>query len=86
EADVRLMAEVFGFHALAIEDTRNQRQRPKAEEYGGHLFLILNPVRCEPEGAEFRELDVFVGSNYVVTVHPGAEPGACWQWSRASTG
>jgi magnesium transporter len=74
EEDVHLMREVFGFHPLAIEDTRNQRQRPKAEEYGGHLFLILNPVRCGPEGAEFRELDVFVGANYVVTVHPGDEP------------
>jgi len=74
EADVRLMEEVFGFHPLAIEDTRNQRQRPKAEEYDGHVFLILNPVRCGVEGAEFRELDVFVGSNYVVTVHPGEEP------------
>ncbi len=74
EADVRLLLEVFRFHPLAVEDTRNQRQRPKLEDYGDHVFLILNPVRSGPEGPEFRELDVFVGANYVVTVHPEDEP------------
>ncbi len=74
EEDVRVMREVFRFHPLAIEDTRNQRQRPKAEDYGDHLFLILNPVSWDGEGVVFRELDVFVGKGSVVTVHPGAEP------------
>ncbi|MDR5710151.1 MAG: CorA family divalent cation transporter [Armatimonadota bacterium] len=58
EGDVWVMREVFGFHPLAIEDTRNQRQRPKVETYDDHLFLILNPVRQDPEGLQFRELDV----------------------------
>jgi magnesium transporter len=68
-----LLRDVFHFHALAVEDTLNQRQRPKAEVYGDHLFLILNPVSNDGHPA-FRELDVFVGTNYVVTVHPEEEP------------
>ncbi len=74
EEDVRVMREVFGFHPLAIEDTRNQRQRPKVETYDNHLFLILNPVHQDTEEIRFRELDVFLGDRYVVTVHPGQEP------------
>ncbi len=42
--DVAIMHDAFHFHPLAIEDTRNVRQRPKIEEYPDYLFLILNPV------------------------------------------
>jgi magnesium transporter len=71
DEDARLMREVFKFHPLAIEDTRNQRQRPKVEEYKDHLFVILNPVNeYQKDELSFRELDVFVAHNYVVTVHP----------------
>jgi magnesium transporter len=71
---LELMEKTFGFHPLAIEDTRNQRQRPKVEEYADHLFLILNPIARDEEGVSFRELDVFIGRNYLVTVHPEPDP------------
>ena len=68
--DVALMRDVFGFHPLAIEDTRNFRQRPKIEAYNGYLFAILNPAALEKgPDVTFHELDVFVGAHYVVTVH-----------------
>ncbi len=72
--DARIMREVFRFHPLAIEDTRNQQQRPKVEEFPDHLFVILNPVSTDGAQPHFRELDVFVGRNYLVTVHPAEEP------------
>jgi magnesium transporter len=68
------MQEIFKFHPLAIEDTRNQEQRPKAEEYNDYLFIILNPVANVSGEIDFRELDVFVGRNYIVMVHPDREP------------
>ncbi len=73
--DIQIMQNVFKFHPLAIEDTRNQEQRPKAEEYRDHLFIILNPMEYhDHQEVHFRELDVFVGKNYIVFVHPQAEP------------
>ncbi len=69
EDDVHLMHEVFKFHHLAIEDTRNQRQRPKIEEYTDYLFSILNPIASVQDALSFGELDVFIGPNYVVSVH-----------------
>jgi magnesium transporter len=71
---IRVMREVFQFHQLAIDDTRNQEQRPKIEEYANYLFIILNPVDHIKENVDFRELDVFIGPNFVVTVHPHEEP------------
>jgi magnesium transporter len=74
DGEAAMMRDLLHFHPLAIEDTRNQHQRPKVEEYPQHLFLILNPgelVDCE---VRFRELDVFVAENLLVTVHPKEEP------------
>ncbi|HZI63368.1 MAG TPA: magnesium/cobalt transporter CorA [Thermoanaerobaculia bacterium] len=73
-ADLAALRDVFHVHPLAIEDTLNQRQRPKVEEYGGHLFIILNPGSGEGARLHFRELDVFVGERFLVTVHPQPEP------------
>lgn len=70
----RLLREVFQFHPLAIEDTRNQRQRPKVEEYPGYLFTILNAVSLQGDEVTFTELDVFAGERYIVTVHMDAQP------------
>ncbi len=74
DADLAVMRDVFRFHPLAIEDTINQRQRPKVEEYPGHLFVILNPGTTDGARLQFRELDAFVGERFLVTVHPAAEP------------
>ncbi|HET9768822.1 MAG TPA: magnesium/cobalt transporter CorA [Thermoanaerobaculia bacterium] len=84
DEEAALMRDLFHFHPLAIEDTRNQHQRPKVEEYPEHLFLILNPgelVDCE---VRFRELDVFVASHLLVTVHPNEEPAVAEAERRAS--
>ena len=67
--DIALLHEVFHFHPLAIEDTYNQRQRPKVEEYKDHLFLIFNPVDKYTDELVFRELDVFVTHTAIVTIH-----------------
>ncbi len=70
---LRVMREEFQFHPLAIEDTTNQRQRPKVEEYGEVLFTIVNTVEHRDSTLVFRELDVFLGPNYIVTIHSQQE-------------
>jgi magnesium transporter len=69
--DFEELAEEFGFHHLSIEDCRHAHQRPKVEEYAGYYFIVL--YETELVGAqdllELRELDIFLGENYLVTVH-----------------
>ncbi|MBZ0299852.1 MAG: magnesium transporter CorA family protein [Anaerolineae bacterium] len=69
-----LLKETFPFHPLSWEDVYHQQQRPKAEEYADHLFVILNPIQPPNSELMFRELDVFVGKNYLVTIHKATEP------------
>lgn len=71
---IRVMRDVLGFHPLAIEDTINQRQRPKVEDYGEVIFTILNTISVVDGEVEFAEVDLFVSRRYLVTVHEKAEP------------
>lgn len=68
--DFSHLADEFHFHPLSIEDVRQEHQRPKIEEYPGYYFLVVYEAELRPEGAlELRELSIFLGKNFVVTVH-----------------
>jgi magnesium transporter len=69
------MQEEFNLHELAIEDTNRGSQRPKIEEYGSTLFLVLHTV--EQRGDEFvdGELHIYCGEHFVLTVRHRAETG-----------
>jgi magnesium transporter len=71
DADFRTLAEEFHFHPLSIEDCQHSHQRPKVEEFRGYYFLVLYEARrTDPENLlELAEINVFLGKNYVVTVH-----------------
>lgn len=75
ERTLELMQAEFDLHPLAVEDARHGHQRPKIEEYGDCLFVVLHMV--EPGDAELRvgEVDVFVGRNYILSVRSGVEKG-----------
>jgi magnesium transporter len=64
------LAKEFGFHPLSIEDCRNEHQRPKIEEYQGYYFIVLYEAELIlGKHLELRELNIFLGKNYLVTVH-----------------
>ncbi len=69
--DFEALAEEFDFHHLSIEDCRNEHQRPKVEEYSGYYFLVLYEASLvgDDDVLELRELNIFLGKNYLVTVH-----------------
>jgi magnesium transporter len=68
-----LIGEVFGFHPLSIEDARSTLQYPKIEPYPGYLYLVLHGVDLGKGRAQLatRDVDFFLGRNYLVTVHDG---------------
>lgn len=84
-SDVELeeMREEFGLHPLAVEDARHGHQRPKIEEYGDSLFVVLKTVEVAGEELKVGEIDVFVGRNYVLSVRQGSERGFADVRSRA---
>ena len=68
--DFEELAKEFGFHPLSIEDCRNEHQRPKVEEFQGYYFIVLYEAELiMGRHLELRELNIFLGKNYLVTVH-----------------
>jgi magnesium transporter len=74
EADWQTLETHFGFHPLAVEDAMKKEQRPKLDEYSSFLFLSLR-LWVGFQGATddvkdvSDEIDVFLGPNYLVTLH-----------------
>ena len=76
--DLSELQSEFGLHALAMEDARHGHQRPKVEEYGDSLFVVLHllePGVSATTALQVGEVDVFVGRNYVVSVRKRSEHG-----------
>ena len=71
------VARRFGLHELAVEDAEHAHQRPKIEDYGDSLFLVLKTARYhdESETVHFGEIDVFIGPGYIVHVRHGEGSG-----------
>ncbi len=82
-AELEEMREEFGLHPLAVEDARHGHQRPKIEDYGDSLFVVLKTIEVTGEELKVGELDVFAGRNYVLSVRQGAERGFADVRSRA---
>jgi magnesium transporter len=70
------MQAEFDLHELAVEDARHGHQRPKIEEYGDSLFVVLHTVEFTPtDEIKIGEVDIFVGRNYVLSVRSRTERG-----------
>src|SRR6266540_4025962 len=70
-----VLEKVFRFHPMAVRDCRQRNQISKTRVYPDHAFLILHaPERGQAGQIHFLELDQFVGSRYLVTVHGPTDP------------
>lgn len=67
--EVALLRREFGFHDLALEEVTKPHERPRCSSYGGYYFAVV--YAAEHTGQEFlpRELNLFWGENYLVTIH-----------------
>jgi magnesium transporter len=74
-----VLEEVFHFHPLSIEDCVNVSPSPKVDEYEPrdgdkftpYLFMVIHAVDFQRKECVFatRELDFFLGKNFLVTYH-----------------
>jgi len=74
-AELEEMREEFGLHELAVEDAHHGHQRPKIEEYGDSLFVVLQTLEMKGGELNSGELDIFVGPNYILSVRLRTEKG-----------
>lgn len=71
--EAKILNEVFHFHELAIEDALSELHHPKIESYGDYLYLILHGIDFRSSEHRFttKDVDFFLGAQFLVTVHPG---------------
>jgi len=70
---MKKMQEQFGLHELAIEDALTAHQRPKIEQYGDSLFIVLKTAHLTGDDRlEFGETHFFVNEKFLITVRHGA--------------
>ena len=71
------LAEKYHFHELSIEDSLSKIEIPKIDKYADHIFTTIHvPVIDDGDDQEtttpaITQLSIFIGSNYIVTVHQG---------------
>jgi magnesium transporter len=68
--DLALVQEVgerFGLHPLALEDAVNLGQRPKADVYGEHLFVVLRLPDLVGGDIATEQLSLFFSARFVIT-------------------
>jgi magnesium transporter len=67
DAELSELQRRFAFAELAIEDTREFRQRPKLDDYADHVLLVFYGIH---EHA-LAEVHIYVTAAAIVTVHRG---------------
>jgi magnesium transporter len=72
--DIEALRETYPhFHPLDLEDLQSRIERPKIDEYDDYLFVVMQFPLWDPVQRVSRaaEVDMFVGSGYLVTVSDG---------------
>ena len=67
------IASQYGFHELAVEDCRHQIQLAKVDHYDGYAFIVVHTTQYteKPCDIDIREIDIFIGPAYLISVHHG---------------
>ena len=77
---IRALAEKYQLHPLAIEDTLDGQQRPKADDYPGsgdipgRLFVVARRVRGTESGPRAEQATFFLGRNTLLSFQPTPSP------------
>ncbi len=72
---IRTIADRFDIHDLAVEDVVNTHQRPKVEDFGDHLYVVLR-MPSNNGRIELEQVSIFIGKYYVLTWQE--RPGDCF--------
>lgn len=71
EESQQILTTLYKFHPLAIEDATKESHIPKVDDYGNYLYLVFHTVGLGDERMDIHtyEIDVFLGANYLITMH-----------------
>ena len=71
--DVALLEKIgvaFNLHPLTVEDILNTDQRPKVDDYGNYLFIVLkafSPLDMAKQEIHSEQISIVFGSNFLIS-------------------
>lgn len=67
------LGECFGLHRLVTEDILNVVQRPKAEDFGDYLYIVLKMLTYDEKEDKIvpEQVSLIVGQNYLLSFQEG---------------
>jgi magnesium transporter len=71
--EIEQLEKEYDFHELLLEDCLTEHQRSKVDDYDDYCFIVLHFPRYRKElvRLDSEEVDIFVGPNYLITLHEG---------------
>jgi magnesium transporter len=73
KTEINMLKDEFDFHELLLEDCMTEHQRPKIDDYDDYCFIVLHLPRYKKElmRLDSEEVDVFIGRDFIITLHEG---------------
>ena len=74
--DLRRVAEILDLNRVAVHLALSPWQRPRLDAFTDHYFVASTVVRIDNESYRLQagQLDLFVGKNFLVSIHKAALP------------
>jgi magnesium transporter len=74
---VEELGQRLGLHPLVLEDILNHEQRPKMEDLGDYLYVVVKMLDWDDGRGEMitEQMSIVIGENYVASLqeHPGGD-------------
>jgi magnesium transporter len=67
------LGNCFGLHSLVLEDVLNTDQRPKIEDFGDYLYIVLKMIYYDDKNNETiaEQISLIIGLNFVISFQEG---------------
>ena len=74
-AMIERLGECFGLHRLVTEDLMSVVQRPKVEDYGDYLFVVLKMLTYDEKAMKVvpEQISLIVGKNFLLSFQEGVQ-------------
>jgi magnesium transporter len=72
---LRALGERFALHPLVLEDILNTEQRPKLEDYGDYLYIVVKMFSCNGQSTTIEQVSLILGKNYLLSFQEQGKPG-----------
>ncbi len=76
--DVELLREFgqdFSLHPLVLEDITSTDQRPKLEDYGEYLYIVVKMLTYKDEALTVEQISLVLGATFVLSFQEQGKPG-----------